>query len=694
MHGRPRKPSKPENAAASAAKAEKLCLLQSQFLSNHHNRIYTKEALEANAKLLEINPEYYTAWNFRKLAVQHYVSEAGSDPQAIKSVYDEELRVVEAALRQNFKSYGAWHHRKWVLSKGHSSLDQELRLLDKLQQLDSRNFLTWNYRRFLTELLNRSVEDELMHTEDMIGTNFSNYSAWHNRSMLLCKQLKAKDTGLKSKDILSKEYELVQNAIFTDPDDQSGWFYHLWLIDQTIKAKPPILTASWPSNGSELIISRKQCPGEHPLYEYQGLNIDLKEFPVILYFNQAVSGVSSSTVNVESFNIMWKPLSPCNSLGSEIWMAYLNLAGEDCHFEGPVSVELCIGQSQGILSSSGSPYSKPMHIAFTVTTEAIRLQDSGGHNPDMMSWEDPNFCADEVDPRVLNSDVPFIEEIKENKESTISEWQKDTICREIAGFRDLLSIKDYKIGKLTLARLLMADDALSYPYGNVSVHSCEVLELLKDLTKSDPTHSRYYEDHISLVLLQQLTSSEEMLRRHLFCFKGANSLSVHKPLCLRLNNLSLTCLGSFNKLLGVQMLDLSNNELQSIEGLEAMQLLSCLNLSKNKLGSFTALEPLRHLSSLKALNVSDNEIGSHSIDTRRYLFSSPLSHNESVKWDPNLVPSDAANPTNYWEAIMLFKALKLTQLDIIGNEVVDDRFSSFLVKIMPSLVFLDGQKLV
>ncbi|KAI4389476.1 hypothetical protein MLD38_001697 [Melastoma candidum] len=665
MHGRPRKPEKPENAAASAAKAEKLRLLQSQFLSNHHNRIYTKEALEANAKLLEINPEYYTAWNYRKLAVQHYVAEAGSDPQAIKSVYDEELRVVEAALRQNFKSYGAWHHRKWVLSMGHSSLDQELRLLDKLQQLDSRNFHAWNYRRFLAELLNRSVEDELMHTEDMIGINFSNYSAWHNRSMLLCKQLKENDTGLTSKDVLSNEYELVQNAIFTDPDDQS-----------------------------ELIISRKQCQGKCPLYEYRGLNIDLKEFPVVLYFNQAVSGVRSSTVTVKSFNVTWKPLSPSNSLASEIWVAYLNLAGEECHFEGPITVEFCIGQSQGILSSSGSPYGKPLRVAFTVTKEPIRVQDVEGHNPEMVSWEDPNFCADEVDSGVLNSDVSFIKERKENKESTISEWQKDTISKEIAGFRDLLSIKDYKIGKLTLARLLMADDALSFPYGNRSVHSAEVLELLKDLTKSDPTHSRYYEEHISLVLLQQLTSSEEMLRRHLFYFKGANTSSFHKPLCLRLNNLSLSRLGLFNKLLGVQMLDLSNNELQSIEGLEAMQLLSCLNLSKNKLGSFTALEPLRHLKSLKVLNISDNEIGSHSIDTRRYLFSSPLSHNEAVVWDPDVVPSDAASPTNYWEAFMLFKSLKLTQLDTIGNAVDDGRFRSFLVKIMPSLLFLDGQKLV
>ena len=53
---------------------------------------YTKEALEVSAKLLEVNPEVYTAWNYRKLAVQS-VLESISDPEEIKSVVDEELEL-------------------------------------------------------------------------------------------------------------------------------------------------------------------------------------------------------------------------------------------------------------------------------------------------------------------------------------------------------------------------------------------------------------------------------------------------------------------------------------------------------------------------------------------------------------------------------------------------------------------------
>lgn len=51
---------------------------------------YTTEALEVSTKLLEANPEFYTAWNYRKLAVQNNLASDGS----INSILDEELKVV------------------------------------------------------------------------------------------------------------------------------------------------------------------------------------------------------------------------------------------------------------------------------------------------------------------------------------------------------------------------------------------------------------------------------------------------------------------------------------------------------------------------------------------------------------------------------------------------------------------------
>lgn len=50
----------------------------------------------------------------------------------------------------------------------------------------------------------------------------------------------------------------------------------------------------------------------------------------------------------------------------------------------------------------------------------------------------------------------------------------------------------------------MSRDAMISPYATKMAHSEEVLELYRDLIKLDPPHSRYYKDHGSLVLLQQV----------------------------------------------------------------------------------------------------------------------------------------------------------------------------------------------
>lgn len=57
---------------------------------------YTTEAVEVSAKLLEANPEFYTAWNYRKLAVQNNLASAQSSDSdgSINSILDEELKVV------------------------------------------------------------------------------------------------------------------------------------------------------------------------------------------------------------------------------------------------------------------------------------------------------------------------------------------------------------------------------------------------------------------------------------------------------------------------------------------------------------------------------------------------------------------------------------------------------------------------
>lgn len=88
------------------------------------------------------------------------------------------------------------------------------------------------------------AERELQYTTKKIQQNFSNYSAWHYRSWLL-PLLANKDeisgdnalpvgsaAALLPHALLVEEYELVSQAFFTEPEDQSGWIYHRWLLGE------------------------------------------------------------------------------------------------------------------------------------------------------------------------------------------------------------------------------------------------------------------------------------------------------------------------------------------------------------------------------------------------------------------------------------------------------------------------------
>lgn len=122
-----------------------------------------------------------------------------------------------------------------------------------------------------------------------------------------------------------------------------------------------------------------------------------------------------------------------------------------------------------------------------------------------------------------------------------------------------------------------------------------------------------------------------------------------------------------------------------------MQLLSHLNLSNNKLSSFTALDPLKLLKSLDVLDISFNEIGAHTVDTRRYLCSSPLSHTSD--WNFEELTTSGIKDVNYWEAYSIFKCINLTELDLRGNAIVNENFRLFVANLMPKLKWLDGEEL-
>ncbi|KAL9272446.1 Geranylgeranyl transferase type-2 subunit alpha 1-like protein [Drosera capensis] len=704
MHGRPRNPVKCEDEAVAAARASKLRDLQSRFLHNHHHNIYDAEAMEVSARLLEMNPEYYTVWNYRKMAVKRYLDRVGGDGDGdgdggVEGVLKRELDVAQAALRVNFKSYGAWHHRKWVLNKCHSSLDKEMELINLFQRKDSRNFHAWNHRRFVAALMNSSEIDELKYTRDVIGQNFSNYSAWHNRSVILCSLFKKKAEGCFPKEkILNEEYQLVQNAIFTEPNDQSGWFYYLWLLDLTIDEETPSVIASWPAPGSERLIVTDGSAHGNVISPFGSYQVDTGFLPIVLYFSKPVKGVGLATITVKSFftesvGLTWRPLSTSTDY-SRAWVAYLDLSNVICGSSETYPVEVRCHHSQGITSFNGFHCSHDFISKFTVCIHVIDSSHANIHEMGAISWDNSNFQKhDGGIEESISLPVSQWSRMYKDKEAVASKYPGTILANEIALLHELLAVSD-KIGKLLLAKLLAALDTVVLDNASSSHRMEEILELYRDLMARDTPHLQYYKDQHSITLLNKATSSGENLSRYCWHYTDISITASERVICLRFNNLALTQFTSIERLLWVEMLDLCHNELRSINGLEAMQSLSCLNLSNNKLRSFTALDPLRRLKFLKVLNISHNEIGGHSIDTTRYLWSSPLSH--SVRMYSNCddaFPVDDVTATKHWEGMLIFRDLKLTQLDIIGNPVVDEDFVVLLHRLLPKLVWLDGQRL-
>ena len=231
------------------------------------------------AKLLTENPEYYTIWNYRRLILQDVFAKelAGNngssqtitndDPdvkaaekaghtsaqQEIALLIKEDLQFLIPLLKQYPKCYWIWNHRTWLLATStqhlpaHTALEfwkGELTLVGKMLALDSRNFHGWGYRRevvrSIESLSNQSmVKSEFEYTTKMIQSNLSNFSAWHNRGQLIPRLLEERKAGPgERKKLLDSEFELITRGLYTDPYDQSLWFYHQYLMSTLDKQNP------------------------------------------------------------------------------------------------------------------------------------------------------------------------------------------------------------------------------------------------------------------------------------------------------------------------------------------------------------------------------------------------------------------------------------------------------------------------
>ena len=193
------------------------------------NRKFNLDVLNQTSRLLQINPEYYTIWNHRRLIVRQLLSTYAEKNQpnhddfksnnSVSELISDDLDFLIPLLRKFPKCYWIWKYRLWLLDEASSLLSlsdaqtfwqRELDLVGKMLSLDNRNFHGWGYRRKVVTVLESPklsptvsstsrTEEEFKYTTKMIESNLSNFSAWHNRSKLIPRLLNERKADMDAR---------------------------------------------------------------------------------------------------------------------------------------------------------------------------------------------------------------------------------------------------------------------------------------------------------------------------------------------------------------------------------------------------------------------------------------------------------------------------------------------------------------
>lgn len=234
MHGRKRAQREELDAPeVRAAKVDKY----KQYLAACKSALENDENAQRAEKVLRYNPDFFTLWNSRRRLIQKELEAAVAEGSDATKEYKIRVLARELSLtkdqiaERNSKSYGAWHHRRWSIEllgwhEGGDVCDwqAELALCDALLERDERNFHCWAHRNFVASCAGVTNADDYAKSTALISKNFSNYSAWHLRAQSVLRGGTVVDWA--------KEFDLVHQAVFTEPADQSAWLYYRWMLTQ------------------------------------------------------------------------------------------------------------------------------------------------------------------------------------------------------------------------------------------------------------------------------------------------------------------------------------------------------------------------------------------------------------------------------------------------------------------------------
>lgn len=140
MHGR----LKVRTSAEEAIRKKKEQDLKAKAYRNGMDKIFAlrskncldQNLLELTGKILSVNPDLSTLWNIRRECILKMTS--GDEPDL--TLFERDLGFTELCLQVQPKSYGAWHHRVWILENSpEPDWNREVNLCTIYLRKDERN---------------------------------------------------------------------------------------------------------------------------------------------------------------------------------------------------------------------------------------------------------------------------------------------------------------------------------------------------------------------------------------------------------------------------------------------------------------------------------------------------------------------------------------------------------------------------
>ncbi|KAG0316961.1 hypothetical protein BGZ99_006573 [Dissophora globulifera] len=541
------------------------------------------DALRVTTSLLRKSPDYYTIWNVRRTILQEGFLE-GADAETGDKIYSNELEFVQENLKLNPKSYFMWNHRRWCLEHmSNPRWDKELAMVSKFLELDARNCKRYIIRQLdlqdkvSSDKILERAQSEFDYTTTKISQNFSNYSAWHNRSTLLGK-LADDMTEEERQATVDNEFDLVKNAIYTDPEDQSAWLYHLWLIGRESRSISIL--------GSSVI-------SFHPL-------------EIVVAFDETVKFVNPPTVSTMVNHLPvplageWKATGTDSTLGT-IWI-FQQAPGAEY---GP-TVELVVFEDDVCSFRLGARLHSA--VCFELETVEKDLSKISGRLGRLVVGK--NLMCD-VTKRIGHVPDPdgTLDTQKENRKHTVTSLTTSDslddrtalLEREIAVVRELNEIEPDSKWPIQILSMLLSELRQT-----VRIHSTqakllddECIELQEKLITIDPLRQERYEDRRTQLVFGRETlhlikdgkrfpevEFEEDLPPSLdLSMRGLTHIPISAYLVhlhtLNLDSNAITSTRFIRNLLNVRHVNLANNMIKRLEGLQHAPSLEILTLENN-----------------------------------------------------------------------------------------------------------------